>query len=222
VGDRWALRPAGERGLLVEVGADDPTDLPARVAVEVRHAAVAAGIELQEVVPGAVTVLCVAGSLADLGPLRSLLAHIHEQRMDISEREDTVGHGLDALVIDVVYDGADLAQVAAETGLSIEEVVARHRAGRYQAAFTGFAPGFAYLSGLDPLLEVPRLAQPRPVVPAGSVAVADRYSAVYPRATPGGWRLLGRTAVTVWDPARLPPALLTPGVPVRFRDVTGS
>jgi KipI family sensor histidine kinase inhibitor len=221
VGDPWNVRPVGQRGLLVEVGSDDPTGLPARVAVEVRQAAVTAGIELQEVVPGAVTVLCVAGSSADLGPLRSLLDHIRERRTDTSGPENPGDYGLDALVIEVVYDGEDLAPVAAETGLSIEEVVARHCAGSYRAAFTGFAPGFAYLSGLDPLLQVPRLAQARPVVPAGSVAVADRYSAVYPRATPGGWRLLGRTAAKLWDPARRPPALLTPGVPVRFRDVSG-
>lgn len=116
----------------------------------------------------------------------------------------------------VVYDGEDLDEVAALTGLPVDDVVRRHLAGRYTVAFGGFMPGFAYLTGLDPALRTPRRADPRPRVPAGAVAIADGYSAVYPAATPGGWRLLGRCATTLFDVDREPPALLVPGASVRF------
>ena len=116
----------------------------------------------------------------------------------------------------VTYDGPDLAEVAQLTGLSVDEVVARHAAATYTVAFGGFMPGFAYLVGLDPVLRVPRRPSPRERVPAGSVAIADEFSAVYPAATPGGWRLLGTCATTMWDLDREPPALLVPGASVRF------
>ncbi|WP_456844415.1 5-oxoprolinase subunit B family protein [Cellulomonas sp. P5_C6] len=120
------------------------------------------------------------------------------------------------VVLRVEYDGPDLADVARLTGLSQDEVVARHAGGRYTVAFGGFMPGFAYLTGLDPALRVPRLDSPRQRVPAGSVAIADEFSAVYPAATPGGWRLLGRCDVVLFDVARETPALLRPGTRVRF------
>jgi KipI family sensor histidine kinase inhibitor len=125
-----------------------------------------------------------------------------------------------ALTIPVIYDGIDLADVAAATGFGVDEVVERHTAARYRVAFCGFAPGFAYLIGLDPALRLPRRATPRTRVPAGSVAIAAEYSAVYPAASPGGWHLLGRVDPAddphVWDLARPAPALLTPGTEVRF------
>ncbi|MGO2668976.1 MAG: carboxyltransferase domain-containing protein, partial [Microbacterium gubbeenense] len=121
--------------------------------------------------------------------------------------------------IDVIYDGDDLAEVASLTGLSIEAVVAAHTSSTWKAAFGGFAPGFAYLAGGDPRLRVPRRESPRTAVPAGSVALAGEFSAVYPRASPGGWRLIGRTAATMWDIDRNPPALLAPGDRVQFRAV---
>lgn len=118
--------------------------------------------------------------------------------------------------VPVRYDGADLAEVATETGLSEAEVVRRHQASTYTVAFCGFAPGFGYLTGLDPRLHVPRKTTPRTRVPAGSVAIAGEYAAVYPRESPGGWRLLGRTDLPVWDVDRDPPNLLVPGTRVRF------
>ena len=121
------------------------------------------------------------------------------------------------VTLDVDYDGADLAAVADETGLSVADVIARHSDADYVVAFCGFAPGFAYLTGLDPALRLPRLASPRTAVPAGAVAIAGEYSAVYPRTSPGGWRLLGRTDARLWDLERREPALLTPGTRVRFR-----
>ena len=123
------------------------------------------------------------------------------------------------MVLDVRYDGADLDDVADLVGLSREEVVARHQGSAFEVAFCGFSPGFAYLTGLDPRLVVPRLATPRTSVPAGAVAVADTWSAVYPRESPGGWRLLGTTDAPLWDVSRVPPALLAPGTRVRFREI---
>jgi KipI family sensor histidine kinase inhibitor len=120
------------------------------------------------------------------------------------------------VTIPVVYDGPDLADVASRTDLSVEEVVRRHAAGEYVVAFCGFAPGFGYLTGLDPALCLPRRTVPRTRIPAGSVAVADRFTSVYPSNSPGGWHLLGRTATVMWDLERQPPALLAPGTRVRF------
>jgi len=118
--------------------------------------------------------------------------------------------------IPVHYDGVDLDEVARLSGLSPDEVVDRHTAATYTVAFTGFAPGFAYLSGGDPDLAVPRRSSPRTHVPAGAVALAGEFSGVYPRESPGGWQIVGRTDVPLWDLAERVPALLQPGMRVRF------
>lgn len=118
--------------------------------------------------------------------------------------------------IPVVYDGEDLADVAAAVGRTPDEVVELHAGAEYEVAFCGFAPGFAYLRGVPTELRLPRRATPRTRVPAGSVAIAAEYSAVYPTASPGGWHLLGRTMQQLFDVERDPPALLTPGTHVRF------
>jgi KipI family sensor histidine kinase inhibitor len=114
------------------------------------------------------------------------------------------------------YDGPDLAEVAALTGLAGDEVVRRHAAAEWTVAFCGFAPGFAYLTGGDPALRVPRRETPRTAVPAGSVGLADGFSGAYPRRMPGGWQLIGSTNAVLWDTDRDPPALLPPGTRVRF------
>jgi KipI family sensor histidine kinase inhibitor len=118
--------------------------------------------------------------------------------------------------VPVVYDGEDLAEVAGLSGLSEEEVVARHLRAEYRVAFCGFAPGFAYIVGGDPALRVPRRRSPRTAVPAGSVALADEFTGVYPRQMPGGWQLIGRTGAVLWSLERDQPALLPPGTRVRF------
>lgn len=200
------IRPCGESALLVE--------LPDLDAVVGWHAALAAA-ELPgvtELVPAARTVLVhVDPRRTDLATLADRLraiepAAVHERSGELVE-------------IPVVYDGADLSDVAVRTGLSEADVVGRHSGADYVVAFCGFAPGFGYLTGLDPSLRLPRLDTPRTTVPAGSVAIADEFAAVYPSASPGGWRLLGRTELTVWDVDRDRPALLRPGTRVRFRPV---
>ena len=118
--------------------------------------------------------------------------------------------------IPVAYDGADLDDVARLTGLTPAGVVEAHTGTPWTVAFGGFAPGFSYLVGGDPRLQVPRRDSPRNRVPAGAVGLAVEFSGVYPREPPGGWKLIGRTAVARWDTSRDQPALLTAGMTVRF------
>jgi KipI family sensor histidine kinase inhibitor len=124
------------------------------------------------------------------------------------------------LMIDVVYDGPDIAALASAARISVDDVVRLHATGTYEVAFCGFSPGFAYLRGIDRRLHVPRRDSPRTSVPAGSIGVAAGYTCVYPSASPGGWHLIGRTAAALWDVDRDPPALLHPGRSVRFRPVS--
>lgn len=195
----YRMVASGPTALLLEV-ADAATALS--LAEHLR-----AVIDATDVVPGACTVL-VDG--AEPSALEAALT-----RWDPAA--DPV-HG-PLVEVPVVYDGADLAAVAEVWGCSVREVVERHTSLELVSAFCGFAPGFAYLSGVPEKWSVPRLHSPRPRVPAGSVALAGTWSAVYPTASPGGWRLLGRTDVTLWDTRRTPPALLAPGTRVAFREV---
>jgi KipI family sensor histidine kinase inhibitor len=136
-----------------------------------------------------------------------------------SNPPEVPGSDAQALEIPVRYggrDGPDLEEVAARLGLSPQEVVRRHAARTYRVFVLGFAPGFAYLGPLPPELRLPRRAEVRARVPAGSVAIAGEQTAVYPFETPGGWHVLGRTELALWDPAADPPALLRPGARVRF------
>lgn len=119
------------------------------------------------------------------------------------------------------YDGPDLDEVARLSGMSAQALIAAHTSRDHLAYFLGFMPGFAYCGGLDPRIVAPRLPSPRTRVPAGSVAVVDGQTAVYPVASPGGWRLIGTTDLVVFDPGRDPPALIRPGDRLRFVDVEG-
>lgn len=125
------------------------------------------------------------------------------------------------VTIDVRYDGPDLAAAAGLCGVDEAALVAAHSGARYSVAFVGFAPGFGYLTGLPVQLHVPRLAEPRARVPAGSVGLAGEFTGVYPRESPGGWQLIGRTEAVLWDIDRDPPGLLMPGTTVAFRAVDG-
>ncbi len=130
-----------------------------------------------------------------------------------AERSDTL------IEIPVHYNGEDLAEVAQILGITADEVVQRHTGSEYTVAFTGFAPGFAYLSGGHPSLNVPRRSTPRTRLPAGSVGLAGTFSGVYPQASPGGWQIIGTTPVAMWDITRAQPALLQPGYRVHFVDI---
>ncbi|WP_395725854.1 allophanate hydrolase subunit 1 [Nakamurella sp.] len=211
------LRRAGDRALLLETG--DPAG-----TIAVAAALAAASLdEVEELVPAAATVLVRVARGADLTALgrRVLAAADGATAVGGTTGGAHAGPGAtapDELVIPVVYDGPDLAEVAASTGLTAAEVIAAHAGTPWQAAFVGFAPGFAYLIGGDPRLQVARHSQSRPRVPAGSVALAGEYSAVYPRESPGGWQLIGRTTATLWDETAEPAAAIRPGRQVRFQD----
>ncbi|WZH52997.1 MAG: allophanate hydrolase subunit 1 [Nocardioides alkalitolerans] len=218
------LLPYGDRAVLVELADPDGTDgtdqavASARVVAWVEAAATAWRDVPVELVPAATTVLVALapGAPQDLAWLRAAAADVRpEQPARRAEAPRTVE-------VPVTYDGADLAAVARLTGLDEADVVAAHTGTPWRVAFGGFAPGFAYLVGGDPRLRsVPRRAEPRTRVPAGSVALAGGFSGVYPRVSPGGWQLLGRTELAMWDLDRDPPALLAAGTTVRFVDAGG-
>ncbi len=196
----------GDRALLVEV--------PDPAAVAAVRAALEAGPlpGQRDLVPAARTVLVVLDrqpSDLDLAALRRL-----------SPAAPAPDRGTAAVELPVVFDGEDLADVAGLTGRSVADVVAALTSPELTVAFCGFAPGFGYLTGLPDDLHVPRRPTPRTRVPAGSVALAGPYAGVYPQASPGGWQLVGRTDAVLFDVDRDPPALLSPGTVVRFRDVT--
>ncbi|MFE3826612.1 allophanate hydrolase subunit 1 [Streptomyces sp. NPDC059092] len=212
--DGPVLRPMGSAALLAELdGLDAVLALRAELAADTPRG-------VRELVAAARTLL-ITYDPAVTGHDR--LAR-EVARRATKPRTERPGQGADRrgdqdeLTVPVRYDGPDLHEVARRTGLTTEEVIARHTAPRYTVAFAGFAPGFGYLTGTDPLLALPRRAEPRTEVPAGAVAVAGGFTGVYPRPSPGGWHLLGTTPLTLWDERRDPPALLVPGRAVRLRE----
>jgi KipI family sensor histidine kinase inhibitor len=197
------VRPAGDRAVLIEL-ADGDAALGVAAAIRARL-----GAQVEDVVVGHRTVLV-------SWPQDAAMPSVDWAALARSPAPVAAAAG-DEIELDVRYDGPDLGEVAALTGMGVDEVVARHSAARYRVGFIGFAPGFAYLVGGDPALAVPRRAEPRPRVAPGTVAVAGPYTTVYPTASPGGWRLIGTVAATIFDPCREPPALLAPGARVRLR-----
>jgi KipI family sensor histidine kinase inhibitor len=169
------------------------------------RARAAGALRVAEIVPGARTVLL--DGLDDIGAAADLLTGPAP-----TPTADSASAGL--LEIPVEYGGEDLAAVAELWGATEADVVARISGTELTVAFCGFAPGWAYLSGLPAELAVPRLATPRPRVPAGSVALGGEYVGIYPNASPGGWRLIGHTDAALFDVDADPPALLTPGTRV--------
>jgi len=164
--------------------------------------------EIEDIVAGATSVLVILRAGSEVSPrLRSAL----EQSPRNAAPTDARLHE-----IAVEYDGLDLDEVARLHGMAREELVRRHSTAEYTVGFIGFSPGFPYLFGLPDELATPRLATPRTRVPAGSVAIGGGFGGIYPSATPGGWRLIGRTDARLFDPHRDPPALLAPGDRVRF------
>lgn len=199
------IRPFGEAALLVDCGSSERAQA---LAASVRAEPIPG---IAAVVPGLESLLVELDSPDD-ERVSTILAGRITRLSDapIRGRQRTIG---------VVYGGEhgpDLAEVAALTGLSEAEVIRRHASSQFRVLFVGFAPGFAYLGGLPDELRVPRLATPRTRTPAGSVAVAEGMSGIYPADLPGGWRVIGRTPIALFDPRRDPPAYLAPGDHVRF------
>jgi len=202
------VRPAGTRAVLAELaGTGDVLALRALLQEHPLPGQV-------DVLAAARTVLVTADSPASA---RRIAATLPELDLTAPDQRDG---GL--VVIDTVYDGEDLAEVARLTGLGADDVVAAHTGQLWTVAFAGFAPGFGYLLGEDSALEVPRRSSPRTAVPAGAVALAGTYSAVYPRRSPGGWQLIGHTTARMWDLSRDQPALAAPGQRIQFRAVRES
>ena len=189
--------PCGPRAVLVEL---DGIDEVIATAAAWRAAALPGVVDI---VPAATTVLVVHDGTLD----PSVLARV-------AHREAAPQGAL--VLVPVRYDGDDLADVAVACGLSVDEVIRLHSGAEYTAAFCGFMPGFSYLVGLDERLVLPRRATPRTRVPAGAVAIASTFTAVYPSASPGGWHLLGHTDMPMWVPDSDVPAALPPGTRVRF------
>ncbi len=209
------LLPCGERAVLIEVA-----DLDAVLALQSALVGLAGRGDfaaVTDVVPAATTLLLMLEEPAALPRVRTAVT----ATLAGLDSAPSAGEAVDPVQIDVVYDGEDLDEVARLTGLSSAEVIAAHTGSDWRVAFGGFAPGFSYLTGGDPRLEVPRRAEPRTSVPAGAVGLAGPFSGIYPRPSPGGWQLIGRTGATLWDAGREPPALLQPGARVRFRAIDG-
>ncbi len=208
----------GDRALLIEVDAEQtgPTE-PGR----------ARGAEPDTVLglfraldrdrpPGVVDIVPAARTIAVVVDPRVLSLAAARGWIERTAPEPALAASHEVVELPVRYDGDDLVEVAALLGITPREVAERHSASRWRVAFGGFAPGFAYLVTDHDGLHVPRRATPRTAVPAGSVGLAGAFSGVYPRSSPGGWQLIGRTDAVLWDAAADAPALLRPGVEVRF------
>lgn len=209
---RPRLHWSGDTLILIEVGAEMALDVNARATALATAIARAQVRGVRDVVP----------AYASVG------VHIDPLRFDQAALEGVVERHAGqtpaptpARLVDIPVRyggdaGPDLGDVATFAGCTPDEVVRRHAAGRYHVYMLGFLPGFAYLGGVDPTLRMPRRSSPRPSVPAGSVGIAGAQTGVYPYASPGGWQLIGRTPMAMFDPARETPALLAPGDTVRF------
>ncbi|MFJ7333343.1 allophanate hydrolase subunit 1 [Streptomyces sp. NPDC101116] len=201
--------PVGEDALLVEVSSDDEAQA---LHAELLRRRAEGSLAVREIVPAARTVL-----LDGLDAPARLAAEL-----SAADLPPAPPRARDVVEIPVRYDGPDLADVAAHWGVPQKEVARIHGDTEFRVAFCGFAPGFGYLTGLPPRYDVPRRATPRTAVPAGSLALAGPYTGVYPRSSPGGWQLIGTTDAVLWDHARVPAALLSPGTRVRFVPEAGS
>lgn len=195
--------PVGDSALLVEVASGEEAQA---VHEELLRRRAGGSLTVREIVPAARTVLL--DGLDDPVRLASELT--------TSEVPPAPPRAREVIELPVRYDGPDLADVASLWNVPEQEVARVHAATEFRVAFCGFAPGFGYLTGLPARYDVPRRATPRTSVPPGAVALAGPYTGVYPRSSPGGWQLIGTTDAVLWDHARVPAALLSPGTRVRF------
>jgi KipI family sensor histidine kinase inhibitor len=208
--------PLGEAAILVVVGRELESATRARIHRLAAAVRADADVGLGPPVPGAASVLV---------PFDPLVLDPATATARLAALAETVGEGAEPFPSPTLVElptryggsgGPDLRGVAEACGRSEAEVAELHASIEYVVAFCGFAPGFAYLDAVPAAIAVPRRPTPRERIPAGSVGIADRRTAVYPGGTAGGWQLIGRTDATVWDATRTPPALLVPGTSVRF------
>jgi inhibitor of KinA len=210
------ILPLGDSALLIRV----PNESAQRDVLAIVRCLTAAGI------PGVVELVPAPASVGVFfNPAEeqhgSLISKI-EELLDRAPFHEDAENEARSIEIPVCYDGEfaiDLAEVASWCGLTPDEVTRRHSAEIYRVSCLGFSPGFPYLSGLPPELATPRRATPRQEILAGSVAIGGAQTGIYPRASPGGWNVIGRTPLVLFDVAREPPALLRAGDPVRFRRI---
>jgi inhibitor of KinA len=211
----WPIVPLGDRGLCIEVGQRVDAETSARARAVARALELAALPGVSDVVPTFTAVALhyrpeLVGGETPFEALRGRVEAV------LAQGVSTDGAVARVVEVPVCYDGPDLAEVATACNLTTEEVVALHVASAHVVHMLGFAPGFPYMGGLDARLHVPRRATPRTAVPAGSVAIARDQSGIYPLEAPGGWNLIGRTPLRLFDPMGDPPCLLAPGDEVRF------
>lgn len=220
----WHIAPLGDRAMIIEFGRHIDAKINARVRAAAQAILLARLPGVTDVVPAFTT----------------LGLHYRPEAFDGALPYETLRQQVEALLgravaahktaarvvpIPVSYGGElgpDLEDVAAACKLTAREVIALHTASVHVVCMLGFAPGFPYLAGLDPRLAVPRRATPRTAVPAGSVAIARDQCAIYPLQTPGGWNLIGRTPLRLFDPTAQPPCLLAPGDEVRFVPISAA
>ena len=206
------IAPLGDAAITLTLGDGISEELSDRVVAEARTIESSPINGVTDVVPAYSSVTVHYDPLRiGYADLRSRLLGLASTRAEAPSREATAQHE-----IPVSYTGEDLEDVAARTGLTTREVIEIHSTGLYRVFVIGFVPGFAYLGVLDPRLVLPRRESPRKRVPAGSIAIAEAQTGIYPSDTPGGWHLIGRTEVKMFDPSRSEPALFSVGDRVRF------
>ena len=213
MGPQAPWRWSGDRALIREISGDDLESRNAGARVLYENLRCRRFDEIEDVVPGAASVLILLRP--GIEPSAALLAALDESHHGSRAK----GMAPARHEIDVRYGGSagpDLADLARLHGMTEREVVSLHSSATYTVGFLGFMPGFAYLIGLPPALVTPRLATPRTRVAAGSVAMGGSFTGMYPRSTPGGWRILGVTDFTLFDANAASPAALTPGDEVKF------
>lgn len=218
------IEPLSEDALLLRFGAAIDPFSNARVHAAARALREAALPGVTDIAPAYASLLVrfdplVWQDIPDAAPFAGISARLMALMMGTSGPETSHRSTLEVPVCYGGDCGPDLEAVAAHAGMSPDAVIARHTSAEYTVAMLGFAPGFPYLLGLDKTLHVPRRANPRTRVPAGSVAIGGAQTGIYPGELPGGWHLLGRTPLALFDPRRDPPALLAPGDHVRFRPI---
>jgi KipI family sensor histidine kinase inhibitor len=208
--------PLGDSAVTISFGTKRSPELLARIHATVRALDTAAIPHVDDIVPAYLSLTVFYDGLrVSYDEIAKTLLDACSQPIRGEEAAKPRQH-----VIPVHYDGPDIDAVASAAGLSTGEVIARHVGRAYSVDLLGFVPGFAYLSEIDPSLQLPRRPEPRPRVPAGSVAIAAAHTAVYPLDTPGGWHIIGRTETVMFDPGSDPPALLRAGDSVRFQRVS--